>query len=84
MTDSTTQPCVLEGAALTDHINNLNARVLRGEEVSDEEIRSAVLALRTRRKHASSTSGVAKKAATPKAKAMDMNDILSLFKTGDK
>lgn len=70
------EPSKLEGQALTEHINQMNMKILRNEPVSDDEIRAAILALRPHRKHASSTSGAGKKAAAP---AMSSDDILALF-----
>lgn len=68
---------ILEGQALTAHINDLNARVIRGEPVSDDEIRQAVLALRSKRRVASTTSKAGKRASAPQP--MQTLDLEALF-----
>lgn len=72
-----TDIALLEGQALTQHINDLNARVIRGEPVSDDEIRQAVLALRSKRKAASTTSKAGKRAAG--VQPMQTLDLEALF-----
>lgn len=64
----------LEGVALTEYLNQLNSRVRAGEEVSDDELRSAILALRSRRKFAADKSPTTKKAAVE-----PLTDLQSLF-----
>lgn len=76
MSDQPIEVCTLEGQSLTDHINSMNGRVLRGEQVTDEEIRAAIIAMRTRRKFASAASPTTKKAAT---KPIADLDLMALF-----
>ena len=83
----TTDPQELEGIRLTEHINDLNARVIRGEQIPPEEIRAALLQLRARRPQANSNARTTKKKKAADAAAAKLPDNLAdLFKkpAGDK
>jgi hypothetical protein len=58
-----------------EQINDLSARVLRGEDVSDEELRAALIALRERARKPAITKEPAA-AAVPK---MTLDDFVSKF-----
>lgn len=72
------EPVELSGQELVRYINDLNAKVLRGEQVTDDEIRSAVLALRTKRKFDAEGSGAAKKQREA-ADIPSTDDLAALF-----
>jgi hypothetical protein len=67
----------LEGQELIDHINNLNARVLRGDIPSDEEIAAAVIALRSNRGIDSSKSKKKKDLDAMESLPLDLDDLFS-------
>ncbi len=78
MTEEVLQPTTLEGQALTDHINTLAGRVMRGDIPTDDEVRAAVLGMRTRRSGAIKSSPTAKKKRSAEAAQIPM-DLNSLF-----
>ena len=71
------EPSNLEGAALVQYINDLNGKVIRGEELDDDEVRRAVLALRQKRKFDSAYSPTTRKKASPAAAPLDLNALVA-------
>lgn len=63
-------------------VKDLRRRVVRGEDVSDEELKEAILALQSFRnkvepKATEKSTAKATKAATPKVTSQDATDLLS-------
>jgi hypothetical protein len=65
----------LTDAERVSSINDMSARVIRGEAVSDEELAAAIQNLRSTRSVAAKSSPTVKKKVKAKAIPLDLNDL---------